>query len=154
MIIILMGSKKDLPFCKKIGKALDEYSMRYQYKVASAHKTPKLVLDIIEESEKNHEDIVFITVAGMSNGLSGTVAANTLKPVIACPPIEDKATYLIDIHSSLRMPSGAPAMTVLGPANAALAAVKIISLSDKKLSKKVDNLIKRTKEDIKKTVVR
>ncbi len=153
MIVILMGSKKDFSFCRKIGDALDEFKMRYEYRVASAHKTPELVIDIIKESEKKHDDMVFITVAGMSNGLSGTVAANTCKPVIACPPLEDKAAYLIDIHSSLRMPSGAPCMTVLGPGNAALAAVKIIALTDDKLSKKVDEHIRATKYDIKKAVL-
>ena len=153
MIVILMGSKKDFSFCRKIGDALDEFKMRYEYKVASAHKTPEIVIDIIRECEKKYSDMVFVTVAGMSNGLSGTVSANTCKPVIACPPLEDKAAYLIDIHSSLRMPSGAPCMTVLGPGNAAVAAVKIIALTDAKLSKKVDEHIRATKDDIKKTVL-
>ncbi|MFH1126708.1 MAG: AIR carboxylase family protein [archaeon] len=153
MIVILMGSVKDMAFCKKIGSLLDEFRMRYEFKVASAHKTPELVLDVIKESEKKYADLVFITVAGRSNGLSGVVAANTVKPVIACPPIEDNAAYLVDIHSSLRMPSGTPSMTVLGPENAALAAVKIIALTDEKLSKKVDEDIRKTKENIKKTVL-
>lgn len=153
MIVILMGSEKDMGFSKKIGSALDGFGMRYEFRVASAHKTPELVLDVIRESEKKHADLVFITVAGRSNGLSGVVAANTVKPVIACPPIEDSASYLVDIHSSIRMPSGTPSMTVLGPENAALAAVKIIALTDDKLSKKVDDDIKKTKDKIKKTVL-
>lgn len=153
MILILMGSKSDLVFSKKIAKTLDEFGVKHELKVASAHKTPEIVLETIKEYEKKHDDLVFITVAGRSNGLSGTVAANTVKPVIACPPIEDNATYLVDIHSSLRMPSGAPAMTVLSPENAALSAVKILSLSDKKLAKKVEENIKANKDMIKNTVL-
>ena len=153
MILILMGSKSDLVFSKKIAKTLDEFGVKYELKVASAHKTPEIVLETIKEYEKKHDDLVFITVAGRSNGLSGTVAANTVKPVIACPPIEDNATYLVDIHSSLRMPGGAPAMTVISPENAALAAVKILSLSDKKLAKKVEDNIKANKDMIKNTVL-
>lgn len=153
MILILMGSKSDLVFSRKIAKTLDEFGVKYELKVASAHKTPEIVLEIIKEYEKKHDDLVFITVAGRSNGLSGTVAANTVKPVIACPPIEDNATYLVDIHSSLRMPGGAPAMTVLSPENAALSAVKILSLSDRKLAKKVEENIKANKDMIKNTVL-
>ena len=153
MIVILMGSKSDVQFCKKISSALDAFGVKYVFKVASAHKTPEIVLETIKEFEKKHDDLVFITVAGRSNGLSGTVAANTVKPVIACPPIEDNATYLVDIHSSLRMPSGAPAMTVISPENAALAAVKILSLSDKKLAKAVGEKIKESKDMIKNTVL-
>ena len=70
--------------------------------------------------------MVCITVAGRSNALSGLVAANMKWPVIACPPFKDHSDYMVNIHSSIQMPSLVPAMTVIDPGNAALAAVKIL----------------------------
>ena len=58
--------------------------MDYEFRVASAHKTPQKVLEILKEFEA--EKVVYVTVAGRSNALSAFVDANTSKPVIACPP--------------------------------------------------------------------
>ena len=41
-------------------------------------------------SGSNSRKIIFVTVAGRSNALSGVVACNTQCPVIACPPFKDK----------------------------------------------------------------
>ena len=116
LVPIIMGSKSDLEFAQKIANKLKELGIYYIIRVASAHKAPELALSIIKEYDKI-DDVVYITVAGRSNALSGFVSANSVKPVIACPPL-DKQSYLIDIHSSLRMPSNAPCMTVVDPKNA------------------------------------
>ena len=68
----------------------------------------------------------------MSNALSGFADAQTHCPVIACPPCSDKFGGA-DLFSSVRMPSGVAPMTVLSPENAALAAAKILALSDASL---------------------
>lgn len=52
------------------------------------HKTPLKVLEIIKEFEKG--DVIFVTIAGRSNVLSGFVDVNASKPVIAAPPFRDK----------------------------------------------------------------
>ena len=124
-IPIIMGSESDRSFAEKIAKKLDELEVPYNINVASAHKDPLKVLDIIKQYEDD-EKICFITIAGRSNALSGFVAANSKSPTIACPPFSDKADYLVNIHSSLQMPSNAPAMTVIDPGNAALAATRIL----------------------------
>lgn len=127
-VIILMGSEKDKDFVKKIIRTLKVRKVRYEVYVASAHKKPKKVLQIIEKNNKVREKLCYITVAGRSNALSGVVAAQAKQPVIACPPFKDKHDYLINIHSTLQMPSKVPVLTVLDPANAALAAEKILQL--------------------------
>jgi 5-(carboxyamino)imidazole ribonucleotide mutase len=71
-------------------------------------------------------------MAGRSNALSGFTDTQTFCPVIACPPYSDKFAGA-DIYSSLRMPFFVAPMTVLEPANAALAAAKILALSDTQL---------------------
>ncbi len=135
-IIIIMGSKKDEEFSNLICNCLNKLSVTYERRVASAHKTPQKLLKIIEEYEKMEDRIVYITIAGRSNALSGFVDANTKYPVIACPPCSNKFGHL-DIYSSLRMPSGVSPLVILDPENAALAAAKILALTNPELSDRV-----------------
>ena len=94
----------------------------------SAHKNTKKVLEIIDYVENNFSKIIWVTVAGMSNALSGVIASNTKFPVIACPPFKDKSDIAIDINSTLRCPSNVPVMTILSPGNVALSAQRIFNL--------------------------
>ena len=141
-----MGSKKDEEHARQIVAHLDRFGVKAELYVASAHKVPELVLDIVNDFNKTSDDICYITIAGRSNGLSGVVAANSVHPVIACPPFSDKADYLANIHSSVQMPSDTPAMTVVDPQNAAMAALRILALTDKKLKKKIADHINEIKE--------
>ena len=77
---------------------------------------------------KKHQDIVFVTVAGMSNALSGVVACNTSVPVIACPPFKDNTDMMVNINSTLQMPSNVPVMTVLSTGNAATCVKRILNV--------------------------
>ena len=122
--IIIMGSKSDEPHAKKITNKLDEYGITWEQHAASAHKQPLKVLEILE-SNKDGKDIVYITIAGRSNALSGFVAANCEFPTLGCPPFSDKADMLVNIHSTLQMPSNTPVLTVLDPGNCALAVKRI-----------------------------
>jgi len=144
-VVIIMGSKADLEHSRKIVGVLEKFGVEYILRIASAHKTPLKVLEIIKECEK--DDIIFITVAGRSNALSGFVDANTTKPVIACPPYSDKFAGA-SIYSSLRMPSDVCPLFILEPEEAGLAVVKIFALSDKKLEVKIKEYRKAKKEEI------
>jgi len=62
--------------------------------------------------------------------------ANTSKPVIACPPYSDKFGG-IDVFSSLRVPSGIGSVLTIEPEGAAIAAAKVLALSDRELEKRV-----------------
>lgn len=132
--VIIMGSKSDLEWSKKIVDALKDFGIESIIRIASAHKTPLKALEIIKEYEE--EDVVFVTVAGRSNALSGFVDANTFRPVIACPPYSDRFAGM-DILSTLRMPSGVSPLVVLEPEQAGLAVAKIFALKDKDLAEKV-----------------
>ena len=146
LVKIIMGSESDTEFCQKIGQTLDEFEVPYKYRVASAHKTPEKVLEIL--AEDNHDlNLVYITVAGRSNALSGFVDFNTNRPVIACPPYSEKFSG-VDIFSSLRMPSGSGVVTVIEPKMAGLAAIKMLGLEDKELAKKVEAYQEKLKEKV------
>jgi 5-(carboxyamino)imidazole ribonucleotide mutase len=128
--IVVMGSERDLGFSREIVNFLKLLGVNYEFRVASAHKTPEKVLEIIGEFEK--ENVVFVTVAGRSNALSAFIDGNTSKPVIACPPYSDKFAGA-DILSSLRVPSGIGSVVTIEPEGAAIATAKILGLQDKEL---------------------
>ncbi len=145
--IIIMGSKRDLEFCREIGKYLRALALEYEFRAASAHKTPKKVLEILNEFEK--EKIVYITVAGRSNALSAFVDANTTKPVIACPPYSEKFAGA-DIYSSIRAPSGVAPLVTIEPEAAAIAAAKILAVKDPEMEKRVKEYQQAKKKEIEK----
>ena len=125
--VLIMGSTSDEPHAKKITDKLDDYGITWEQHVASAHKQPLKVLEILE-ANKDGGDIVYITIAGRSNALSGFVAANSEFPTLGCPPFSDKADMLVNIHSTLQMPSITPVLTVIDPGNCALAVKRIFGV--------------------------
>lgn len=146
LIPILLGSESDKEFAAKITRVLDEFKAAYEIIVVSAHKAPEKVLKIVQKLNKSRDAVCYITIAGRSNGLSGVTAGSSIHPVIACPPFNSKEDYLINIHSTLQMPSDTPVLTVIDPGNAALAALKILSLQNKSLKGKLASRIKKVKK--------
>ena len=143
-VVIIMGSKADLEWANQISSVLQQFKIETISRIASAHKVPLKCYNLIKEYEK--ENVVFITIAGMSNALSGFTDAQTHCPVIACPPYSDKFGGA-DLYSSIRMPSGVAPLTILSPENAALAAAKILGLSNPEIQKRiVDYQDKKRKE--------
>lgn len=125
--ILIMGSTSDEHHAKKITDKLDEYGISWEQYAASAHKQPLKVLEILNDN-KDKESIVYITIAGRSNALSGFVAANSNFPTLGCPPFSDKSDMLVNIHSTLQMPSNTPVLTVIDPGNCALAVKRIFGV--------------------------
>lgn len=144
-VVIIMGSKADLEWANQVSKVLDSFEIENIIRIASAHKVPLKCYDLIKEYEK--ENVVFITIAGMSNALSGFTDAQTYCPVIACPPYSDKFGGA-DLYSSLRMPSGVAPLTVLSPENSALAAAKILGLSNSKVQNKIIEFHKKKRKEL------
>jgi len=143
--VILMGSERDLEFCREIAKHLKALGVDYVFRVASAHKTPEKVLENLKEFEK--EKVVYVTVAGRSNALSAFVDANTVKPVIACPPYSEKFSG-VDIYSSLRVPSGIGLVVTIEPEAAAIAVAKIFAVEDEGLAKRIAKYQLEKKKEI------
>jgi phosphoribosylaminoimidazole carboxylase PurE protein len=129
LLVILMGSKADSTHCQKIAEAAQQFGLEVVQRIGSAHKTPAHVLKMLAEYETGERPVVYITVAGRSNALSGFVDGAVSAPVIACPP-PGETFGGADVFSSLRMPSGIAPALVLEPANAALYAAKIFAMHD------------------------
>jgi len=132
-ILILSGSGSDFPVVKKASSVLDRFGLDYDVAVASAHRTPHRVFELVSGSEAE----VFIVIAGMAAALPGAVASYTLRPVIGVP-VSGKLDYDA-LLSIVQMPPGIPVATVgmdRGD-NAAVLAVQILALSDNVLAKKL-----------------
>lgn len=147
MVIIFLGSKSDLEIGQSVEKHLIELEIESKIHIASAHKTPEHLLKLLKNYESLEKPIVYICIAGRSNALGGFVDAQVVHPVINCPPFSEKYAGL-DILSSLRMPSGVAVTTVLEPEQAALAAAKILGLSDKKIMQNIRTYQKKAKDKI------
>ncbi len=146
-IVVVMGSKSDYTFAARIEQFVQRegFGVTCSYVVASAHRTPRKLLDEIEEFEKSSEETILVTVAGLSDALSGVVAGSTKYPVIACPPDSEKFGYA-KFFSSAVTPKGVAVAYIPQPENAALSAVKMLALVDEGLQRKVVSYMRRLKE--------
>ena len=131
-----------MPVAEKAKTIFEEFEVDYNIKIASAHRTPEVLKKLVE---KNNAD-VFIGIAGLSAALPGIIAAHTIKPVIGVP-VSGKVN-LDAILSIIQMPPGIPvgAVGLDRGENAALLAVEILAVNDKKLTKKLENYRKKMRE--------
>lgn len=129
LVLIVAGSvKDDNHICKIIG-ALHRRGIACQSFISSAHKNTRNVMRLIEDYEDDDRNIVWVTIAGRSNALSGVVASNSRHPVIACPPFKDHMDMMVNINSTLQCPSNVPVMTILEPGNVALCIKKMFAFA-------------------------
>ncbi len=128
-----MGSKSDMPVAEKAQKILDEFNVPYTLSVASAHRTPEHLKNLVTHSDAD----IFIGIAGLSAALPGVIASHTLKPVIGVP-VSGKVN-MDAILSIVQMPPGIPvgAVGLDRGENAALLACAILALHDTKIQKKL-----------------
>ena len=126
-VLVLFGSKSDIDSYKQILKILDKEKVSYDFKIASAHKTPEDVDNILKQDYK-----VVISGAGLAAALPGVVAARTIRPIIGVP-CQGSYQGLDALLSIAQMPPGIPVLSVgVEKADiAAHAAVKILKRPDK-----------------------
>lgn len=144
LITLILGSKSDLPVSEKVTTVLNQFEIEFDMHIASAHRTPELVKQIVEDSSAS----VFIAIAGLSAALPGVIAAQTLKPVIGVP-VGGKIN-IDSILSIVQMPPGIPVASVGldNGTNAALLAIEILSLTNPELNNKLSKYRKQAKEKI------
>lgn len=145
-VVILLGSESDKEFVSGFAPEFKAWGIDdVEMIVASAHKVPEKVFAIVSKNNESDEDIVYITVAGRSNGLSGVTAANSIHPVIACPPFQDKDDFSVNINSTLNMPTDTPVMTVIDRQNVIMAVLRIFALKNPELKMKMRERIAEIK---------
>jgi 5-(carboxyamino)imidazole ribonucleotide mutase len=134
MITIISGSESDKDLVEKVEAVLKEFGVEFDSHVASAHRTPEKVKEIV----KNSDCDIFIGIAGLSAALPGAIASHTVKPVIGLPK-EVKLNGLDSFLSMVQMPPGVPVATVGvdNAKNAAFLALEILATKDDALKNKL-----------------
>lgn len=141
-IAIVIGSKSDTEQMQAGLDILEEFGVSYDFKVLSAHRDAEELNKYIS-SLSSEEFSTVIAGAGMAAALPGCVAAHTLLPVIGVPMKGGALNGVDALYSIVQMPKGVPvgcmAIGASGAVNAALLAVRIMALTDKKLEKKLSD---------------
>jgi 5-(carboxyamino)imidazole ribonucleotide mutase len=141
-VLIISGSKSDSDLVEKVEKTLDDFGVSYRSEVASAHRDPSRVEELVKGSEAR----VIIAVAGLSAALPGVCASHTTKPVIGLPK-DVKLGGMDSLLSMAQMPPGVPVATVGidNAKNAAILAVEILAVGDEGLGKKLTDYKEKLK---------
>jgi 5-(carboxyamino)imidazole ribonucleotide mutase len=128
---VIMGSDSDWPTMQPATEALEDFGVRYEVRVVSAHRTPHAMLDYAGQA---HERGLKVIVAGAGGAahLPGMVAAATPLPVIGVPVPLRHLDGLDSLLSIVQMPAGVPVATVSigGARNAGLLAVRMLGIAD------------------------
>lgn len=132
-VLILLGSKSDLPVIEGMFPLLERFGLGFEVAVASAHRQPDRLRRIVRKADKEGTEI-FVAVAGMAAHLPGVVASLTAKPVIGVPVAAGPLAGVDALLSIVQMPPGVPVATVAvgsaGAKNAACLAARILALID------------------------
>ena len=144
-----MGSDSDLPIMQAAVDILEEFGLKTEVCILSAHRTPIEMMEYAKNAESNNIKVI-IAGAGGSAHLPGMIASLTLIPVIGVP-VESKSLKGIDsLLSIVQMPAGIPVATVAinGGKNAGLLASQIVSIVDENTSEKLRTYRKKMHEEV------
>jgi 5-(carboxyamino)imidazole ribonucleotide mutase len=127
---IIMGSKSDLGVMEGCTAELEALGVPYELVIASAHRTPAKVHEVI------------IAAAGKAAHLGGVVAAFTPLPVIGVPMKTSDLGGMDSLLSMVQMPSGVPVACVAinGAKNAAIYATQILGACDPEYRKVIEKM--------------
>ncbi len=136
LVGIVMGSDSDWPIVKKACETLDKFSVPYETRVISAHRTPETAIEYSKSAEERGLKVI-IAAAGGAAHLGGVLASCTVLPVVGIPIAGGALNGLDALYATVQMPGGVPVATVAvgsaGPVNAALLAVQILGTADASL---------------------
>lgn len=138
-VLILMGSPNDLDQMRKAAETLGKLGVSSAMHIASAHRDPERVDQLVAGAASGGETKAIICGAGMAAHLAGAVAARTVIPVIGVPLSGSPLGGADALHSTAQMPRGIPVATVAidGTVNAALLAAQIVATSDERLRERL-----------------
>jgi len=140
-VAVIMGSDSDWPYVEAGIKKLDEFGLRWEARVISAHRTPARLVEYVESFTERGVQVC-IAVAGWSAALAGVTAAHAAVPVIGVPVPNSPLAGMDAILATVQMPGGVPVATMTlgsaGVVNGAIFAAKIIGLSRPEVRARVE----------------
>ncbi len=151
-VSVIMGSQSDYEVMKEAADTLRSFEVDCETKIVSAHRTPKMMFEFADKASSRGVEVI-IAGAGGAAHLPGMVASITNLPVIGVP-IQTKTMNGVDsLLSIVQMPAGIPVATVAinNSKNAALLAVRILSLKYPELAFKMRNYMESERDKIENT---
>ena len=137
---IIMGSNSDWAVMEHAARVLEQFSVAYEAKVVSAHRTPDLMFEYAKSAQARGLQAI-IAGAGGAAHLPGMVASQTTLPVLGVPVPSKYLRGEDSLLSIVQMPKGVPVATFAigeaGAANAALFAVSLLANQDAALAQKL-----------------
>jgi phosphoribosylaminoimidazole carboxylase PurE protein len=156
-VLILIGSESDAPVMQGAVDALTELGISSEMTVASAHRSPDRVRQILADAPARGVR-VFIAGAGAAAHLAGVVAAHTTAPVIGVPIDSSPLNGLDALLSTVQMPPGVPVATVAvgkpGATNAGVLAAQMLALADSELQKRLTTYKTKLAEKVEQAAAR
>jgi len=148
-VAVIMGSKTDWEYMKEAVEILKQFNVDCEVEVVSAHRTPEFMMQYAKEASNRGIEVI-IAGAGGAAHLPGMVASLTHLPVIGVPIPSKHLNGLDSLLSIVQMPYGVPVATVAigGAKNAALLAVRILSIKYKDLEEKLKRFMEEMKNDV------
>jgi 5-(carboxyamino)imidazole ribonucleotide mutase len=141
MVGVIMGSDSDWATLEAACQLLSEFSVPYEARVISAHRTPDAMVDYAKAA-KGRGIKVIIAGAGGAAHLPGMTASHTVLPVLGVPVKSNALMGVDSLLSIVQMPAGIPVATLAvgqaGAKNAALLAIQILGLTDPELQHKLE----------------
>ena len=147
---IIMGSESDLPVMQEAIDILEEFKIKIEVDIVSAHRTPEKMMEYGSQAHQRGLKVIIAGAGGPAH-LPGMIAAVSPLPVIGVPV---KSSNSIDgwdsVLSILQMPGGVPVATVAlnGAKNAGILAAQIVGTSERKIMDKVSNYKKGLKTKV------
>ncbi len=139
--MIIMGSKTDENVMQECSNWLNWFGIENNMIVASAHRNPDKVRDLMVNAQKNGYGAV-VAAAGMAAALPGVCSAYTSLPVLGVPLDGGLPGGIDALYSIVQMPAGLPVGTLAvgkaGARNAAALAARIFALSDARVAAKLE----------------
>jgi 5-(carboxyamino)imidazole ribonucleotide mutase len=140
LVGIIMGSVSDWETMKDAAAILSDFSIPFETRVVSAHRTPELMVEYAVSARGRGLEAI-IAGAGGAAHLPGMTASLTSLPVIGVPVASRHLNGMDSLLSIAQMPSGVPVATMaIGNAkNAGLMAARILAIKYPAIAAAVDN---------------
>ena len=141
-VSVVFGSASDWPTMKLAVELLEDFGVRCEHGVVSAHRTPDRLAEYSRGAAGRGVKVI-IGAAGGAAHLPGMIAAWTTLPVLGVP-IKSRALAGVDsLLSIVQMPGGVPVGTLAigdaGAKNAALLALRILGATDDGIRSKLSD---------------
>ncbi len=151
LVGVIMGSRSDWETMSSASEILAQFSVPHECRVVSAHRTPSWMAEYAGNAESRGLKVI-IAGAGGAAHLPGMVASQTVLPVLGVPVQSRALNGLDSLLSIVQMPGGVPVGTMAigtaGARNAALLAIRILSLNDSTLRQQLHTFCAQQTENV------